>query len=856
MTPVGDTSDDSERATDLLRELAVWLQSAEGDQGWLAALRFGAAGGLAEAGETELAEAGFRKIVAENPDHLWAWVGLIDLARARGDTPAAIALGRDAVTRMPSEILLRRKAAEALEAKGEPAAALELMQVPAMDELSAGDGSFTIGLHRAAGTVAEAAGLCDHVLAQHPDDERAHLARIEIALQAADGKAAVAAATAALAHHPQHPEIVLRAAQAHWLAGDSYRALALAQNAPEDPSFAPWFLRLRADVAEETGARDASRRLWTRLRDLDHPELSAEAVAALARLSADAGPKNAPDPPSRPDNEAVEGPPDIETDSGETDPDTDAATLFAGLDAALGEDAAAAEAFLRRLVAHPDLPWYLAFRLVERAWRNGSDGLADRLSAAFDGAPWPGPDRQAFAIEDRLLRRGPRAALDWVRAHPAPRRDAEAAERLGRVLVGAGTGRLAARYLGACCRRWPAEPQILNLATDALIACGAADRVSDLLASAGIGAAQGLASRVSAAMAAGDVEAALDACQAAERAGAGRLPLINMIELHVLAGDLSTAEACAARLSVTDGPLEEAVICRPRATRVGSLLNEARILAASGVDWQAADLPDLAQAAQSFFLPARTLVQRLGPQASTQAAGIGEAPTVPDLIHVIWPGPPPIPDEVERILEEWRARSRRQVTVHDERTAPGWLRERIGADAARAYAMAPEREQKADLMMLAALMVDGGVAIAPSEWPAADIDPVIDAVSGAGFFLDASGAVSTDVVIAVAGHPVLTDAFDRAVASCLTRENDHRWFKTGPGLLTRVLAAGLSGSPETGAPVRLQPLAELRTMVHPHRPYQGASAQDRRHGRRGQTGFVAALSKLLAPDDTGFEPGA
>jgi len=727
MTSSGDGESGTGHSTALLRDLAAWLEQADGDQGWLAALRFGVAGGLAEAGETDLAETAFRRVLDRAPHDLWSWVGLIDVLRARGDTAAAIEAGRKALRLLPDQGLLRRKTAEALEAAGDPAAALDLMRAVPHDALTTDDGSFAIGLHRATGSVAEAIGLCDHVLAARPGDARAHLARIEICLHRGGGAAAVAAAADALAHHPDHAELVLRAAQAHWQAGDPARALALAQSAPDDPAFAPWFLVLRARIADGAGAAQAARRLWLQVQALDNPETGAEAAEALSRLSP--GP---PDPAdagtARPDIPSMA--PEIEAEGD----DPDAATLFAGLDAALEADAQAAEALLRRLVARPDLPWYLAFRLVERAWRNGSDDLAERLSGSFDGAPWPGPDRQAFAIEDLLVRRGPRAALAWVRAHPVPRRDAEAAERLGRVLLGGGTGALAARYLRACSRRWSRDPQMLALATDALIACGRADRVPQLLDSVGIdtASAQVLASRVSAATASGCIDEALALCRTAERSGVDRLPTMNMIELHVLAGDLAAAEACAARLSVTDGPLEEAVICRPRATRVGSLLNEARILTAQRLDWQTAEAADLLLAAESFFLPARTLLQRRRPAPATRRPE-GAAPAVPDVIHAIWPGPPPLPHEVERVFAAWRAASRRTVIVHDDRAAPGWLRDHVGAEAARAYALAPDREQKADLLMLATLMVSGGLALPAPQWPTGDIDAIVDAVDGAGF---------------------------------------------------------------------------------------------------------------------------
>ncbi len=104
-------------------------------------------------------------------------------------------------------------------------------------------------------------------------------------------------------------------------------------------------------------------------------------------------------------------------------PDADPATLYAEFDGALAEGPDAAEAVLRRLVAHPDLPWYLALRLVARLWQAGAAREAEALSAAFDATDWSVRDRQAFAIEDLLLRRSPRAALDWVWAHPVTRRD-------------------------------------------------------------------------------------------------------------------------------------------------------------------------------------------------------------------------------------------------------------------------------------------------------------------------------------------------------------------------------------------------------------------------------------------------
>lgn len=821
MTQATD-QDDKARFAAALRDVAERLEQIEGDQGWLAALRFGVAGGLAEAGERALAEIGFRHIVSDNPRHLWAWIGLIDLALAQGDAPAAAATGRAALDHLPDMGLLRRKTAEAVERAEGPAAALEVL--PALQDLNADDTAYAIGLYRAAGKVMGAGDLCARLLHLRPGDALALLARIEIGLQSGDAAMAVAAAEDALAHRPHHPEIVLRAAQAHRIAGDVSRAIVLAEAVPSDTPFAGHALWLRAMLAEDAGARADACALWAEVAKLDRPDWTLMAQAALARIEGQMRPAPVAAPVL---------------------PDPDPATLYAQFDAALAEGPDAAEAVLRRLVAHPALPWYLAFRLVERLWQGGQGPNADALSAAFDASGWSEPDRQAFAIEDLLLRRGPRAALDWAQANPVARRDREACERLGRVLIAGGESRLAGRYLSACCHRWPKDAQMLALATEALIASGTPHRVLHLIDGPCRAAPEGqrLASRVAALVAQGKIDAALAACTQAKDAGGIPLPRVTMIELQVLSGDLDGAEASLSALSVTDGPLEEALICRPRATRVGSLLNEARILAASGGIKGDISAAGHRAAVRDFYLPARAVVSERSGQALDAGA---DGSNLPDLLHLIWQENLPLPDQAERILAAWRERSRREARLHDPRSASAWLKARVGADAARALSMAADPDQKVDLMLLGALLVDGGVAAAAHQWPNGRVDDLFDPVAGAGLFLDAAGAVSMDVVIASPGHPLIATALDRAIASCLSRENDHRWFKTGPGLMTRALATCLTDPEQAPCPVTLRPLSALRAVVSPHRVWTAPDAGLRRSPENAV--FATAVGRALTSD--------
>jgi hypothetical protein len=54
------------------------------------------------------------------------------------------------------------------------------------------------------------------------------------------------------------------------------------------------------------------------------------------------------------------------------------------------------------------------------------------------------------------------------------------------------------------------------------------------------------------------------------------------------------------------------------------------------------------------------------------------------------------------------------------------------------------------------------------------------------------------------------------VASCLGRDNDHRWFKTGPGLMTRVMAQYVREPGYRDAAPRLESIRRLRRHMYRH----------------------------------------
>jgi hypothetical protein len=284
-----------------------------------------------------------------------------------------------------------------------------------------------------------------------------------------------------------------------------------------------------------------------------------------------------------------------------------------------------------------------------------------------------------------------------------------------------------------------------------------------------------------------------------------------MIEAHLLAGDLAAAEACLARLSITDGPLAEALICRPRATRLGALLNEARVLAALGVDWRSSDPATLAPHATGFFLPARRLVALWQGAGVPVAAGAGA-------LHLIWPAPTPRPSEAQRLIQEWARQGWGAVRCIGPEEGRDWLGRHHGAKTLRAYDRAQDAAERADLLALAVLAAAGGLVVQGAQWPGAGLRDWAARLGETVLVRDGAGAVVPTLMHAPPGHPLIALALEMALAACHDGEREHRWHKTGPGMLTRALAVWITRTDPPQDAVQIMPEPQLRRHLHPYGP--------------------------------------
>jgi tetratricopeptide (TPR) repeat protein len=792
----------------LLVALARRLDHLEGPQGWIPALHFGVAGALSEAGEHDPAAKAYRRLVDVNPGHAWAWIGLIDTAMARGAADDAVACARAARHHLPDDVVLWRRTAMAIEgAKGHAAAAAFCRETADID-LGPDDLRYAIGLHRSAQDVAAAASFYDRLLARDPHDPLGQIARIEAALQTDRIEEAVIAARAALSAEPEDPELRLRIAQALCRANAATDAVAVLDNISGASHLADQVEACRADCLRQLVDADTV------------PDRATDELGDAPEPTA-AGPAFPRDPYVR----------------------------LKGLDQAVtGGSAKAVEDELRRLFGSPTVAWYVALSAVERALHVVPPGAVDDLAAALAEAQWTVEERQAFEIERRLLCVGPRASLDWIRANATARREQEAAERLGRVLLAAGGAPLAARYLRACCRRWPGAPALIELAGRAHVAAGLLLEIRDPEGpDAAVSRDARHAARVLMALSDGDLAQARTLRDMSDTGDGPRLAPATRIEIDLLSGRLDLAEAAVSRLSIADGPFEEALICRPRATRLGTMLNETRILAASGIDWVSDKAETLRAFADGFFLPARTLLDR---REVSGATGVSRGPVIPDRFHLVLPDGDIAQGEAERLIEACQRATRRTVSCHLLSHGAELLADVAGTDAARAFRMTRDPEQQADLMMLAAVQKGGGLVVRAPQWPGSGIDRLFDSHRSGVMFREGDGSLSCDAMAFADGHALPGLALGMAITSCLSNENDHRWFKTGPGLLTRafVRLEATAQAPQEAQAATLLPAQRLRKVLYPY----AAAARHRLAGpaRRRPLRAGAGTTDVVADPST------
>jgi mannosyltransferase OCH1-like enzyme len=187
---------------------------------------------------------------------------------------------------------------------------------------------------------------------------------------------------------------------------------------------------------------------------------------------------------------------------------------------------------------------------------------------------------------------------------------------------------------------------------------------------------------------------------------------------------------------------------------------------------------------------------------------------IPRTLHQYWDRDPPA--DVERLMDKTaRMNPRFAYRRWDHDTARQLLAELGRPDLLTAYRAARHPAIRADIFRLAVLLREGGVYLDADDRCIAPIDALVPTGVRAAFYQENTGSIGNNFLASTAGHELIGEALDRAVDAALDGAGESPWLATGPGLLTRVVAATLARQPGLRPPadLRIFPLRVFRASV-------------------------------------------
>lgn len=147
------------------------------------------------------------------------------------------------------------------------------------------------------------------------------------------------------------------------------------------------------------------------------------------------------------------------------------------------------------------------------------------------------------------------------------------------------------------------------------------------------------------------------------------------------------------------------------------------------------------------------------------------------------------PDDIEVLMQSWRAQNPAYAwRCFDEPQALSYLNSIYPKPVIQAYQRIKEKPQKADLFRLALLVAEGGVYADADDRCLRPLDDLL--LPGARLVLaqELFGCVGNHFIAAQKNHPVLKQALDTVVEALNRGDNEIPWLLSGPGMLTRMLA--------------------------------------------------------------------
>jgi tetratricopeptide (TPR) repeat protein len=281
--------------------------------------------------------------------------------------------------------------------------------------------------------------------------------------------------------------------------------------------------------------------------------------------------------------------------------------------------------------------------------------------------------------------------------------------------------------------------------------------------------------------------------KALERREGDSATLTTLAHLALLAFDFRTAEADLKRLEGLTGR-------RASLTHHGQLYDEFRIGGAVAEVLREA----LAQPAQGRiealwsialgepdYTPASlALLIELRRQGLMAPPPEGYCP-IPYTVAILCE--PASPAAAERRAADWRAAlPQANVQTFDLEAAWSAIKASGRPDLVAAFRSAPEPAIRADLFRLFQLLSRGGIVADVGVRPQSAFQELLRRGSQMIAPQDAFGAVGKGLIASVPSHWLIERALDDAIAAVNRGDHEMAWLCSGPGLITRTLAAGVS----------------------------------------------------------------
>ena len=205
------------------------------------------------------------------------------------------------------------------------------------------------------------------------------------------------------------------------------------------------------------------------------------------------------------------------------------------------------------------------------------------------------------------------------------------------------------------------------------------------------------------------------------------------------------------------------------------------------------------------------------------------SPHIPHMLHQFWDKEQP-PEDVAKLMDGAK-RINADCTYRRwcDADARRFLSTLDWAEPLRAYRVARHAAMKSDIFRLAVLCKEGGLYLDADDFCAAPLRKLLAHDTEFLCYQEEYGSIGNNFLAATPGHPIVTAALREAVRSVLNGAGESLWLVTGPGLISRIVAASIARTPDLrpSPGIQVLPLCILQRFVRPDR--RVAYKKDSRH---------------------------